>query len=151
MGLGTVEKVTRAFIETDPSREASVVNMSSTLGAIGGGHKGDPAAEPNWVGAWYSAAKAGIVGYTYWCSSQLGHRCRFNAIAPGGGIATPRNRAVIASGGGAFQDFIEHSPLGRLGRQEEIAAGVLFLWSPAASYLQGQLINFDGGVTQTMA
>jgi NAD(P)-dependent dehydrogenase (short-subunit alcohol dehydrogenase family) len=140
--VGSVQKVTMAFLDTDPGPDASVVNIAAVSGTVAGGSAAD---EPMWGVAWYASAKAGIVGYTRWCATDLGRRCRFNAIAPGGPIETPRNRASMGSPG--MQARLKSNPLRRAGIAEEIAAGILFLWSPAASYVNGALLVIDGGLT----
>jgi NAD(P)-dependent dehydrogenase (short-subunit alcohol dehydrogenase family) len=134
--------VTQAFLATEPPPGASVVNIAAVAGPIAGGTGNDP---PDF--GWYPAAKAGILGYTRWCATELGRRCRFNAIAPGGPIATPRNRAFLDSPG--MVERINRNPMRRPGRPEELAAGFLFLWSPAASYVNGALLVIDGGLTLT--
>ena len=140
--LGSVQKVTEAFLSTEPGPGASVVNISAVSGSIAGGTGNDP---PGF--GWYAAAKAGILGYTRWCATEYARRCRFNAIAPGGPIETPRNRAFLGSPG--MVERINRNPMKRPGTAAELAAGILFLWSPAASYVNGALLVIDGGLTLT--
>lgn len=140
--VGSVQKMTMAFLETEPGPHASVVNIAAVAGNLAGGSAAD---EPMFPVAWYAAAKAGIVGYTRWCATDLGRRSRFNAIAPGGPIETPRNRKIMGSED--MQTRLKQNPLRRPGIAEEIAAGILFLWSPAASYVNGALLVIDGGLT----
>jgi NAD(P)-dependent dehydrogenase (short-subunit alcohol dehydrogenase family) len=140
--VGSVQKVTEAFLATEPEPGASVVNISAVAGSIAGGTGHDPAGF-----GWYPAAKAGILGYTRWCATEFARRCRFNAIAPGGPIETPRNRAFLESPG--MVERINRNPMQRPGTAEELAAGILFLWSPAASYVNGVLLVIDGGLTLT--
>ncbi len=140
--MGSVVKVSEAFLATTPGAGASVVNISAVAGPIAGGTGSDPAGF-----GWYPAAKAGILGYTRWCATELARTCRFNAIAPGGPISTPRNRAFLESPG--MVERISRNPMKRPGSPEELAAGILFLWSPAASYVNGALLVIDGGLTLT--
>jgi NAD(P)-dependent dehydrogenase (short-subunit alcohol dehydrogenase family) len=140
--LGSVQKVTEAFLATNPGPGASVVNISAVSGSIAGGTGNDP---PGF--GWYAAAKAGILGYTRWCATEHAPRCRFNAIAPGGPIETPRNRAFLGSPG--MVERIKRNPMKRPGTAAELAAGILFLWSPAAGYVNGALLVIDGGLTLT--
>ena len=140
--LGSIQKVTEAFLATNPAGGASVVNISALAGSVAGGTGNDPADF-----GWYPAAKAGVLGYTRWCATEKGRHCRFNAIAPGGPISTPRNRAFLASPG--MVERINRNPMRRPGTPEELAAGILFLWSPAASYINGALLVIDGGLNLT--
>ena len=133
LAIGSIHRVSQAFIATDPGPGSSIVNISAIAGAfIGGG--GDP---------WYAAAKAGIVGYTRNQAVELKGQPRVNAISPGGPIATPRNYNFLAN----MQGLIAKNPTGRAGRPEEVAAVILFLVSPAASYVNGAIIPVDGGLS----
>jgi 3-oxoacyl-[acyl-carrier protein] reductase len=134
--VGSIQKVTEAFLATEPEEGASVVNISAVSGAITGGGFD-----------WYATAKAGILGYTRWCATEKAPRYRFNAIAPGGPIHTPRNDKFIDSPDMVAR--IARNPMKRPGSPEELAAGILFLWSPAASYVNGVLLVIDGGLTLT--
>jgi NAD(P)-dependent dehydrogenase (short-subunit alcohol dehydrogenase family) len=141
--VGSVQNVTTAFLANEPPPGASVVNISAVSGAIAGGSGvGEPAAV-----SWYPAAKAALVGYTRWCATEYARICRFNAIAPGGPIETPRNRAALD--GPEMTARIQRNPMRRAGTAEEVVAGILFLWSPAASYVNGALLVVDGGLTLT--
>lgn len=140
--LGSVQRMTEAFLAATPGAGASIVNISAVAGPIAGGTGSDPAGF-----GWYPAAKAGILGYTRWCATEFARTCRFNAIAPGGPIETPRNRAFLDSPG--MVERINRNPMKRPGTAEELAAGILFLWSPAASYVNGSLLVIDGGLTLT--
>lgn len=140
--IASVHYISEQFLALEPGPGASVVNIAAVSGPIAGGTTNDPPG----VG-WYSAAKAGIAGYTKWAATEFGRVARFNAIAPGGPIHTPRNNAVIDSPG--MLERIARNPMRRAGTPEELAAGILFLWSPAASYINGALLVIDGGLTLT--
>ncbi|KAH8897316.1 NAD(P)-binding protein [Thozetella sp. PMI_491] len=125
---------TVAFLETQPAQGASIVNISSVVGAVFGGG-----------GSWYAAAKAGIVGYTKNLACEQKGHIRVNAIAPGGPIHTPRNDKFLKEG--VFKKHLERNPTGRPGTADELANGVLFLLSPAASYINGHTLVIDGGLS----
>jgi 3-oxoacyl-[acyl-carrier protein] reductase len=91
----------------------------------------------------YSAAKGGIVGLTRALSRQLAPDVRVNAVAPGI-IETAMTDEIIAARGPAYLEAI---PLRRYGRAEEVASVIRFLCSDDASYVTGQTITIDGGMT----
>src|SRR5207244_3145040 len=90
----------------------------------------------------YSAAKAGIVGFSRTAAKELGpHGITVNTVAPGF-IETDMVRHHPA----AFADRVRRqSPLGRLGTPEEVGALVAFLCSGPAGYITGTLVGIDGG------
>jgi 3-oxoacyl-[acyl-carrier protein] reductase len=91
----------------------------------------------------YAAAKGGIVGLTRALSRKLAPYVLVNAIAPGV-IETRMAEPTIAERGEAYRQEI---PLKRFGKPSEIASVIRFLCSPDASYITGQTINIDGGLT----
>jgi NAD(P)-dependent dehydrogenase (short-subunit alcohol dehydrogenase family) len=118
----------------------AIVNISS-LHALRG--------QPN--AAHYSAAKAGIIGFTKTLAREVAARgVRVNAVAPGP-IDTPLWRAGAA--GPALEarrrDRARVIPLGRLGEPAEVADVVLFLLSPASRYTTGQVLSVNGGELMT--
>lgn len=99
----------------------------------------------------FAAAKAGIVHLTRTMAIELGHHgILTNAIAPGS-ILSDGTRDLFYGKGGLFgsrtEEFMRHIPMGRPGEAEEIARAVLFLGSPASSYVNGQCLAVDGGWT----
>jgi 3-oxoacyl-[acyl-carrier protein] reductase len=114
-----------------------IVNLSSS------------SAQGNRGQANYSAAKAGLQGFTKTLAIELG---RFgvtaNAVAPGF-IQTDMTAATAARIGVSFEDFIAHSaqqiPVGRIGQPDDIAATIAFLVSEGAGFVSGQVIYVAGG------
>jgi gluconate 5-dehydrogenase len=97
----------------------------------------------------YPVAKAGLAGLMRSLAVQYGpHGITSNAIAPGM-FATETNAAMVEDP--ATGDFVRlRVPAARWGRPEEIAGAALFLASDAASYVNGQVITVDGGLTVRM-
>jgi 3-oxoacyl-[acyl-carrier protein] reductase len=97
----------------------------------------------------YSAAKAGIQGFTKTLAFELGrYNINVNAIAPGF-IATEMTDATADRVGMSVEDFraaaAKSNPIGRVGGPEDIAAAAAFLCSDEASYITGQTLYVDGG------
>jgi NAD(P)-dependent dehydrogenase (short-subunit alcohol dehydrogenase family) len=114
----------------------AIVNCSSLGGLLGGARRGT-----------YHAAKHGVIGFTRSAALEYATRgIRVNAVCPGM-IQTPMSDQMIAAGQGAELEAMmkTYVPMQRLGRAEEIADAVLWLCSPAASYVTGQSISVDGG------
>jgi len=96
----------------------------------------------------YSAAKAGLIGLVKSAALELGpQHLRINAILPGV-IESPQSLDPVNSGGAdGLLRSAESIPLGRVGQPDEIAQAILFLLSDAASYISGQKLTVDGGLT----
>lgn len=94
----------------------------------------------------YGAAKAGLNSLTRTMAVEWGgHGIRVNAVAPGT-ITTPR------AGDHESLDAAKRAiPLGRRGHPAEIAAAAVFLLSPQASYITGQVLSVDGGMSVKLA
>lgn len=119
----------RAMMKAKTGR---IINIASVVGASGN------AGQTN-----YSAAKAGMFGFTKSLAQEVGSRgITVNAVAPGF-IDTDMTRELPDSQRDALLSAI---PLGRLGRPEEIAAVVAFLASDAAAYVTGETIHVNGGM-----
>ena len=101
----------------------------------------------------YSAAKAGVSNFTQWLAVHMAQEysphIRVNAIAPGF-FLTEQNRYLLqdeASGGltPRGQTIIDHTPMGRFGDPADLLGTVLWLLSPAASFVTGVVVPIDGG------
>ena len=101
----------------------------------------------------YSASKAAITNFTAWLAVHLAQnysgKIRVNAIAPGF-FLTEQNRFLLTDREtGAWtprgQKVIDHTPMGRMGVDEDTLGAVLFLLSPASSFVTGITLPVDGG------
>lgn len=114
-------------------RSGKIINISSVVGLTG--NAGQSA---------YSASKAGVIGLTKSLALEFASRnIQVNAIAPGY-ITTDMTGAL---GEALIQQVLTKIPSERLGDPVEIAKAVVFLASPAASYITGQTLAVDGGMT----
>ena len=99
----------------------------------------------------FAAAKAGVIHLTRAMAIELAPKgVLVNAIAPGSTLTEVTRQLFYAPDGsfhGHTAKFMEHIPLGRPADPEEIAQGVLFLASPASSYVNGHCLTIDGGWT----
>lgn len=95
----------------------------------------------------YIASKHGVVGLTRTAALEyIKYGIRVNAVNPGL-IDTPLARDVVSGDEEAYREIARRVPIGRAGRPEEIAAAVLWLCSPGASYVVGHALTVDGGMT----
>ena len=114
----------------------AIVNCSSIGGLTGIADRGV-----------YHASKHGVLGLTKSAALEYAAKgIRINAVCPGI-IETPMVARMMASEEEAMKELLRDVPIGRLGRPEEVAATVLWLCSPAASFIIGQAIAVDGGYT----
>jgi NAD(P)-dependent dehydrogenase (short-subunit alcohol dehydrogenase family) len=95
----------------------------------------------------YHASKHGVIGLTKSAALEYAPRgIRINAICPGT-IETPMVAEMIANGELSMDEAIANQPIARLGQASEMAAAVLWLCSPAASFVLGVALPVDGGYT----
>lgn len=125
-----IRAVTRAMMK---ARYGRIVNLSSVIGQTGA------AGQSN-----YAASKAGVIGLTKSVAKELGSRgITCNAIAPGF-IETDMTEDLSAE---MRETVVKTAPAGRLGTADDIVGAVLFLASEGASYITGQTLTVDGGLT----
>ena len=134
---------TRAAIGAMKTSGGAIVNVSSIEGIIG---------EP--LLAAYNASKGGVRNFTksaaLHCAAQ-GYSIRVNSVHPGF-VETPMvssavGRMSLEAGTAFAQEILRRTPMGRMGRPEEIAAAIAFLASEDASYMTGAELVVDGGYT----
>jgi NAD(P)-dependent dehydrogenase (short-subunit alcohol dehydrogenase family) len=95
----------------------------------------------------YIASKHGVVGLTRTAALEyVKHGIRVNAVNPGL-IDTQIARDVVSGDENAYAEVAKRVPIGRAGSPEEIASTALWLCSPGASYVVGQAVTVDGGMT----
>ena len=130
--FNTCKAAARAMVR---QRYGRIVNISSVSGIAGQGGQTN-----------YAAAKAGIIGFTKSLAKELGPRgITVNVVAPGL-IPTDLTADMPAE---LRQKAIDLTPLGRLGRAEEVAYAVAFLASDEAAFITGAVLAVDGGLVMS--
>lgn len=118
----------------DPERGGAIVNTASVAGIQ---------SPPNSVV--YSGIKAGVLGITRAAAGELGARnIRVNAVAPS---AIPTEGTAKLRSAERDMKRISRTPMGRLGTVDDIAKAIAYLAGDGASFVTGQVITVDGGVT----
>jgi 2-hydroxycyclohexanecarboxyl-CoA dehydrogenase len=141
VNLRGVIAVTHAVLpRMQERRTGAIVNVASEAGRVG-----------SQGSAVYSAAKAGVIGFTKAIALESArYRVRSNAVAPGP-IETPLLNSAPAQlgerGERLKRGMINATALGRSGEPEEVAAAIAFLASDDASYVTGQTLNVSGGLS----
>ena len=131
--LTSVFRLSRAVLRgMMKARSGRIISIASVVGAMGN------AGQTN-----YSAAKAGIMGFTKSLAREVGSRnITVNCVAPGF-IDTDMTKALPDA---QRQALLAHIPLGRLGSVDDIANAVLFLACPTADYISGTTLHVNGGM-----
>ena len=117
-----------------PQRQGWIVNVSSVMGRMGGSSLD------------YSASKAGILGLTKALARSLApHNILVNAVAPGP-IETDQAKALPPD---RMKQLVDSTPLGRIGKPDEVATVIAFLVSQDASFITGATIDVNGGMSMS--
>ncbi|QII40496.1 SDR family oxidoreductase [Rouxiella badensis] len=124
------------LIQMRKQGSGAIVNNSSLGGLVGIAERGI-----------YHASKHGVVGLTKSAGLEYAHKgIRINAVCPGI-IETPMVSGMLETQPEAMAELMKEVPMRRLGRAEEIADAVLWLCSPASSFIIGHALPVDGGYT----
>src|SRR6266850_1566992 len=131
--LASVFRLSKAVLRgMMKARKGRIVSITSVVGLTGNPGQAN-----------YSAAKAGIIGFTKSLAREVGSRgITVNAIAPGF-IDTDMTRALPEAQRAALNTQI---PLGRLGQPADVAAAVAFLCSSDGAYITGETLHVNGGM-----
>lgn len=130
VNLTTAFRLSRAALRgMVRARHGRIVNLTSVVGLHG--NAGQTA---------YAASKAGVVGMTKALAREVGKRSiTVNAVAPGFVETTMTSHVE-------FDEFVDRIPVGRVAEPGEIAAAIAFLCSDDASYVNGTVLQVDGGL-----
>jgi NAD(P)-dependent dehydrogenase (short-subunit alcohol dehydrogenase family) len=136
INLNGVFNVTHAFLTPLLAAKGRIVNIGSIQSFMHVRTPNSPA---------YTTSKHGVLGFTKALAAELGkHGVRVNAIGPGL-IETPLNAHVRANSPDLVQIFLDHTPLGRAGKPEDIVGPAIFLASDLSAYVTGTIVMADGG------
>ena len=136
INLNGVFNVTHAFLGALRATKGRIVNIASIQSFMHVRTPNSPA---------YTSAKHGVLGFTRALAAELGKDgVRVNAIGPGL-IETPLNAQVRANNPELVKIFLDHTPLGRAGKPEDIAGPAIFLASDLSAYVTGTIVMADGG------
>lgn len=109
-----------------------IINVSSQVALTGSANH-----------AHYAAAKAGLLGLTYSAAKEFGASgVTVNAVLPG----RIETNMISDRSKGRMDEWLKQTPMGRLGKSEEVASMIAFLVSEKASYITGAAINVNGGL-----
>jgi NAD(P)-dependent dehydrogenase (short-subunit alcohol dehydrogenase family) len=136
INLNGVFNVTHAFLEQLRAAKGRIVNIGSIQSFVHVRTPNSPA---------YTTSKHGVLGFTRALAAELGKDgVRVNAIGPGL-IETPLNASVRANNPELIRIFMDHTPLGRAGKPEDIVGPAIFLASDLSAYVTGTIVMADGG------
>jgi NAD(P)-dependent dehydrogenase (short-subunit alcohol dehydrogenase family) len=136
INLNGVFNVTHAFVASLRASKGRIINIASIQSFV---HVRTPNS------AAYTTSKHGVLGFTRALAAELGKDgVRVNAIGPGL-IETPLNAQVRANNPELVKIFIDHTPLGRAGKPEDIVGPAIFLASDLSAYVTGSIVMADGG------
>jgi 3-oxoacyl-[acyl-carrier protein] reductase len=136
INLNGVFNVTHAFLGALRANKGRIVNIASIQSFSHVRTPNSPA---------YTTSKHGVLGFTRALAAELGKDgVRVNAIGPGF-IETPLNEKVRATNPELVKIFLDHTPLGRTGKPDDIVGPAIFLASDLAAYVTGSIVMADGG------
>jgi NAD(P)-dependent dehydrogenase (short-subunit alcohol dehydrogenase family) len=136
VNLNGAFNVTHAFLDPLRATKGRIVNIASIQSFM---HVRTPASPA------YTASKHGVLGLTRALAAELGrYGVRVNAIGPGL-IETPLNAQARANNPDMMKIFMDHTPLGRAGKPEDIVGPAIFLASDLSAYVTGSVVMADGG------
>jgi 3-oxoacyl-[acyl-carrier protein] reductase len=136
INLNGTFNVTHAFLGSLRATKGRIVNLGSIQSFM---HLRTP------TSAAYTASKHGVLGFTRALAAELGKDgVRVNAIGPGF-IETPLNEKMRAGNPELVKIFVDHTPLGRAGKPEDMVGPAIFLASDLSSYVTGTIVMADGG------
>ena len=128
--------VTQAFLAPLRATKGRIVNIASVQSFV---HLRTP------TSAAYTTSKHGVLGFTKALAAELGKEgVRVNCIGPGF-IETPLNEKVRATNPELVKVFLDHTPLGRAGKPEDIVGPAIFLASDLSAFVTGSILMADGG------
>lgn len=133
ISVGSVRRMTEAWVAAGLPTGAAMVATTSVAGNLVGTESD-----------WYSASKAGLMGYVRHLAAHRAREFRSNGVAPGM-TDTPRLAGLADSETG--QRILARIPLARMGSADDMAMAILFLLSPLAAYVNGVFLPVDGGWT----
>ena len=136
INLNGVFNVTHAFVGALRASKGRIVNIASIQSFMHVRTPNSPA---------YTTSKHGVLGFTRALAAELGKDgVRVNAIGPGF-IETPLNERVRTTNPELVKIFLDHTPLGRTGKPDDIVGPAIFLASDLSSYVTGSIVMADGG------
>lgn len=126
----------RAAVDELKKNHGAIVNISSDAGFHG-----------NYFCALYAASKGAVIAFTKSLALELANfSVRVNCVAPGD-ILTPLTETQLKISGEKISDLEKFYPLGRIGKAEEVAEAIFFLASEKSSFITGEILKVDGGLT----